>query len=144
MYINIKGRTLVKGDVKAEAIVTRAPLSFTYVNPETGTVIDTTQELYGQVIKDKILVLPALKGSAHQPFSLYHLVQKGIAPKGIIALEADTRLIAAAIYCGICLMDKLEKNPLEVISTGNLVRINADEGIVEVEKQVGGMVANSS
>ena len=134
MKVTIKGRTIVKGDVQAKAIVSKAPLSFTYVKPETGAVIDTTQELYGQIIKDKILVLPTLKGSAHQPFSLYHLVQKGIAPKGIIALEADTRLMAAAIYCDICLMDKLEENPLEAISTGDLVRVNADKGIVEVEK----------
>ena len=36
MNIIIKGRALVKGDVKAEAVVTRMPLSFTYFNAETG------------------------------------------------------------------------------------------------------------
>ena len=124
----------MKGDVQAKAIVSKTPMSFTYIDSQTGAVVDATQDLYGQTIKGKILVLPALKGSAMQPFSLYQLVRSGIAPKGLIALEADTRLIAAAVYCEIPLMDKLEKNPLDAISTGDLVSLNADKGIVEVQK----------
>lgn len=134
MKMTIKGRTIMKGNVQARALVTKTPLSFTYIDPETSKIIDATQELYGQTIRNKILILPTLKGSAMQPFSLYQLVRNGKAPKGLIALEADTRLIAAALFCEIPLMDKLEKNPLEEISTGNLVRVNADRGIVEIQK----------
>ena len=133
MSVSIKGRAITGGDVQAEAIVTGRPVSFTYIDPETGKVVDTTHDLYGQSIKDKILVLPELKGSAMQPFSLFNLVQNGIAPKGLIAVDADTRLIAAAMYCGIPLVDRLEENPLEVISTGDLVRLNASEGVVEIQ-----------
>ena len=133
MSVSIKGRAITGGDVQAEAIVTRSPVSFTYIDPETGEVVDTTHDLYGQSIRDKILVLPELKGSAMQPFSLYQLVQNGIAPRGLIAVDADTRLIAAAMYCGIPLVDRLEKNPLEVINSGSLVRVNANQGVVEVQ-----------
>lgn len=124
----------MKGDVQAEAIVSTHPLSFTYIDPHTGVVADATQELHGQSIKGKILVLPWLKGSAMQPFSLYQLIRDGVAPKGLIAVEADTRLMAAALYCETPLMDNLQKNPLEVIATGDVVRVNADKGIVEVQK----------
>ncbi len=134
MSIIIKGRTIMKGDVRAEAVVTRTPLSFTYIDPDTGNVADTTHELYGQTIKGKILVLPSLKGSAHQPFTLYQLVKSGIAPRGMVAVEADSRLIASAIFCEIPLMDRLEKDPLEAIKTGDLVRINTGGGVVEIEK----------
>ena len=130
----IKGRTIMKGDIQAEAIVSRTPLSFGYVDSTTGTITDKAHYLYGQIIKDKILVLPTLKGSATQELVLAGLVQTGRAPKGIIALEADTRLITAAVFCEIPTMDKLEINPLEAISTGDSVRINADKGIVEVQK----------
>lgn len=129
----IRGRTIMKGDVKAEAIVSTAPLSFAYVD-STGAIRDRTHYLYGQVIKDKILVLPALKGSATQDLALAGLLQTGRAPKGIIALEADGRLLAAAMFCEIPAMDKLEINPLEEIKTGDIVRINANLGIVEVQK----------
>jgi len=33
-------------------------------------------------------------------------------------------------------MDQLEENPLELIKTGDIVRINADKGIVEVQKRI--------
>jgi len=134
MSITLKARTIVKGNVEARAIVAKKAMSFTYVDPETGKVIDTTQELYGETIKDKILVLPVLKGSAMQPYSLYQLLQKGVAPRGLITLEAETRIISAAMLCEIPLMDKLEKNPLEAIRTGDLVRLRADKGVVEVER----------
>ena len=120
----IKGRTIMKGDVQAEAIVAKTPLSFTYID-STGTVMDPGQDLY---------VVPKLKGSNLQELALAALVQDGIAPKGIIVLEVDTRLITAALFSEIPTMDKLETNPLEVISTGDLVRIDADTGIVEVQK----------
>ena len=129
----IKGRTIMKGDVQAEAIVAKTPLSFAYID-DAGAVLDSTQDLYGQVIKDKILVLPTLKGSSMQELALAALVQSGRAPRGIIALEADTRLVTAALFCEIPVMDKLEGNPLEAINTGDLVRINADKGVVEVQK----------
>jgi len=134
MSITIKGRTIMGGNVQAEAVVSKTPLSLTYINPDTGAVDDSTQELNGQIIKGKILVLPALKGSAQQPFSLYQLVQNGVAPQGLIALEADARLMAAAMFCDIPLMDEMQKNPLEVISTGDIVHLNADRGVVEVQK----------
>ena len=129
----IEGRTIMKGNVQAEAIVARTPLSFAYID-QSGAVLDKTQDLYGQIIKDKILVLPALKGSSMQELALAALVRSGRAPKGVIALEADTRLVTAALFCEIPVVDQLEKNPLEVINTGDLVRINADEGIVEIQK----------
>ena len=131
--ITIKGRTIMEGDVQGEAIISKEPLSLGYVD-STGIVSDKGHPLYGQRIGDRILVSPGLKGSATQDVVLAGLVQNGGAPKGIIVLEADARLIAAAIFCEIPVMDKLEKNPLEAISTGDFVRINADEGIVEVEK----------
>ena len=134
MSIKIKGRVITKGDVQAKAIVAKSPISFTYVDPATGIVLDKTHDLYGQSIKDKILVLPGLKGSAMQPFSLCQLVRNGIAPRGLVALDADLRLIVAAMYCEIPLMDKMESNPLETINTGSLVRVNADKGIVEVQR----------
>ena len=32
----------MKGDVQARAIVTKSPMSFTYIDPETGAIIATT------------------------------------------------------------------------------------------------------
>lgn len=129
----MKGRTIVKGNVEAEALVAKIPLSLAYID-HTGAILDSTHELYGQTIKDKILVVSGLKGSSMQELALAALVQRGIAPRGIITLDADTRLITAALFCEIPLMDKLEKNPLEAITTGDFVRMNADKEIVEIQR----------
>lgn len=134
MSITLKGRAVTKGRVQARAIVSSAPLSFTYIDPDTGAVIDSTHELHGQSIKGKILVLPLLKGSAMQPFSLYQLVRSGAAPRGIVAREADERLVASAIYCDIPLIDRLEEDPIEAIATGDVVNVNADKGTVEIKR----------
>jgi predicted aconitase with swiveling domain len=69
-----------------------------------------------------------------QELALAALVQRGIAPRGIITSDADTRLITAALFCEMPLMDKLEKNPLEAITTGDFVRMNADKEIVEIQR----------
>jgi predicted aconitase with swiveling domain len=129
----MKGRTIVKGNVEAEAVVEKIPLSLAYID-HTGAILDSTHELYGQTIKDKILVVSSLKGSSMQELALAALVQRGIAPRGIITSDADTRLITAALFCEIPLMDTLEKNPLEAITTGDFVRMNADKEIVEIQR----------
>ena len=121
--------------MRGEAVVAHEPVSFGYID-ENGRVIDTTHHLCGEIVKDKILVMPTLKGSATQELVLIGLVQKGRAPKGIIAVEADTRLATSALFAEIPAMDKLETNPLEVINTGDIVHLNADKGFIEIKKRI--------
>jgi len=123
----------MKGNVEAEALVSQEPLSLGYID-ENGAIADRMHYLSGEVIKDRILVLPGLKGSAMQELNLVDLLRNRRAPKGIIALEADTRLLTAALFSEIPTMDKLETNPLEVIKTGDIVHMNADKGFVEIKK----------
>ena len=134
MGVIIKGRTIMHGDVEAEALVSKEPLSLGYID-ENGAISDRTHYLHGEMIKDKILIAAGLKGSAYQELNLADLIRNGRAPKGIIVLEADTRLLTAAIFCCLPTMDRLETNPLEAVSTGDLVRLKAGEGLIEVEKR---------
>ena len=125
----------MRGNVEAESLVSKEPLSLSYID-ENGAIADWTHHLNGQVIKNKILVLPALKGSAYQELNAADLVRNGRAPKGIIAIEADTRLLTSALFSEIPTMDKLETNPLEVINTGDIVHLNADKGFIEIKKRI--------
>lgn len=128
---SMKGRVIAAGEAQAEAIVSRMPLSLTYID-STGAVVDHTSDLFGQNIRGKILVLPVLKGSALQEWSLVALKQQGLVPKGIVTVEADTRLVVASVFCEIPTIDKLDQDPLKAIRSGDLVRVNANEGVVEV------------
>ncbi|MCP4754819.1 MAG: DUF126 domain-containing protein [Proteobacteria bacterium] len=130
----IKGRVIMNGDVEAESLVSREPISLSYID-ENGFIVDRTHHLNGQVIKNKILVFPALKGSAYQELNAADLARNGLAPKGMIALDADTRLLTSALFSEIPTMDQLEADPLEAINTGDIVRLNADEGFIEIKKR---------
>lgn len=127
----IKGRIIATGEAEGAAIVCQLPLSLTYVDGD-GVIVDQTSDIFGQNIQGRILVLPGLKGSALQEWSLAALQQQGLVPKGIIAKEADTRMVVASVFCEIPTVDKLDEDPLEAIRTGDLVRINANEGMVEI------------
>jgi len=54
------------------------------------------------------------------------------SPKAIVCIEAEPVLAAAAMVANMPMVDRLDKNPLEVIKTGDWVKVDGDNGIVEV------------
>jgi len=57
------------------------------------------------------------------------------APLAMINVEAEPIIAVGAAMGNIPLVDRLDKNPLEVIATGDHVRIDGDQGIVEITKK---------
>ena len=58
-------------------------------------------------------------------------MKAGNNPAAIICLKAEAILASAAIMAGIPMVDKLDKNPLESIKSGDYVEVDATAGIVE-------------
>ena len=56
----------------------------------------------------------------------------GNVPAAMICVQAEPVVAAAAITANIPMVDKLSKNPLEVIKTGDYVKVDATNGIVEI------------
>ena len=134
--MKIKGKSVTKGMTEGDAIVTRMPISFTGgMDPNSGIIREPNHELEGQSVAGKILVFPAGKGSTTGSWQFYATFKRGNAPKGIINVKAEGVVAVAAIITGTPMMHQLESDPLDCISTGDFVRINADEGYVEVEKK---------
>lgn len=134
--MKIKGKSVTKGMTEGDAIVTRMPISFTGgMDPNSGIIREPNHELEGQSVAGKILVFPAGKGSTTGSWQFYATYKRGNAPKGIINVKAEGVVAVAAIITGTPMMHQLENDPLDCISTGDFVRINADEGYVEVEKK---------
>ena len=129
----LKGHTINRGKAEGEAIVTSTPFSFAgEFDPSTGRISAPTQELFGQSLVDKIFVCPTGKGSSGAPSVSWQAKRDGKAPKAIICVEAEPVIAIAAITADIPMMDKLDRNPLRVIKTGDYIKIDATEGIVEV------------
>jgi len=136
IIIKIKGKSVTGGMAEGDAIVSHMPISFTGgVDPNSGIIREPDHELEGQSVAGKILVFPAGKGSTTGSWQFYATYKRGNAPKGIINVKAEGVVAVSAIITGTPMMHQLEDDPLECISTGDFVRINADEGYVEVEKK---------
>ena len=134
--MKLKGRTVNHGNAEGEAIVARIPFSFLgEIDPSTGKVPSPSHELFGQSLAGKILVCPTGKGSSFNSGVAYLAKKAGNMPKAMIVGEVEPVLAACILTADIPAVDKLDQNPLEVIKTGDYVKVDADRGIVEVIKQ---------
>jgi len=136
MKIILRGRKVIGGVAEGEAVVTKEPVSFLGgVNPDKGTLVERGHEAEGQCITGKIFVFPHGKGSTGGPYIIYAMAKRKTAPVAMINVEAEPIIAVGAAMGNIPLVDRLDKNPLEVITTGDHVRIDGDQGIVEITKK---------
>lgn len=136
MKIVLRGRKVIGGAAEGEAVVTKEPVSFLGgVNPDKGVVVERGHELEGKSITGKIFVFPHGKGSTAGPYIIYAMAKRKTAPVAIINVEAEPIIAVGAAMGNIPLIDRLDENPLEVIATGDYVKIDGDQGIVEIIKR---------
>ena len=128
-----KGRKVSKGVAVGEALVSLEPVSFYGgLDPETGYITEPNHGCFGYCLKDKIFVFPYGKGSTVGSYVIYRMKKLGTAPSAIINRETDAIIATGCVISGIPLMDQLEVDPIDVIKTGSYIRVNADDGIVEI------------
>ena len=127
------GRTVNPGTAEGEALVTKIPFSFLgELDPSTGIIPAPGHELQGQSVVGKVLVCPTGKGSSGGPNIAYMAKKAGNAPSALIFLEVEPIIALGAITADIPAVDRLDKDPLEVIKTGDWVKVDATQGTVEV------------
>lgn len=133
--IVLKGRKVVGGVAEGEALVTRETISgWGGVNPMTGTVIETRHELKGVSFAGKVLVFPGAKGSSGWS-SIFHIARlAGMAPKALIFNEMTAKAALGAVVMRIPSVTDLDRDPLDLIETGDWVKVNGDQGTVEIRK----------
>jgi len=134
--IILHGRKVVGGCAEGEAIVTRQTISgWGGVNPMEGTIIERRHELKGQSFKGKILVFPGAKGSSGWSTTFHTARLAGSAPKAMIFNQMTTKIALGAVVTHAPAITDLDRDPLQVISSGDWVKVDADKGIVEVTKK---------
>jgi predicted aconitase with swiveling domain len=131
----LRGRKVVGGVVEGEALVTRQTISGCGgINPMAGTITETRHELRGVSFKDKILVFPGAKGSSGWS-AVFHMTRlAGTAPKAMLFTEMTTKVALGAVVMRVPSVTDFDQDPLELIETGDWVKVDADRGIVEVRK----------
>ena len=120
------GRSIYKGKVEGEALVTSQAISFFGgVDPDSGVVVERGHELQGETIAGKVLVFPTGKGSTVGSYTLYRLKYNGMAPSAIINAECETITAVGCIISDIPCVDLVE---IEKIETGMRVTVDGDSG----------------
>ncbi len=131
--IILYGRKVVGGCAQGEALVTQQTISgWGGVNPLTGAIIETRHELRGVSFKDRILVFPGAKGSSGWSVVFHTARLAGVAPRAMIFNEMTTKAALGAVVMRVPCVTAFDRDPLELIETGDWVRVDGDNGIVEI------------
>jgi predicted aconitase with swiveling domain len=65
----------------------------------------------------------------------YEAKKGGMAPAAMICQECEPIIALGAIMADIPMVDRLDKDPLVTIKTGDWVRVDGDSGTVEIIRQ---------
>jgi predicted aconitase with swiveling domain len=134
--IVLRGRKVVGGCAEGEALVTKDRISgWGGIDPRSGTVIETRHELRGISFAGKVLVFPGAKGSSGWS-SQFHIARlAGKAPVAMVFNEMTTKIALGAVVAHAPSVTDFDQDPLQVIETGDWVKVDGDKGIVEVTKR---------
>ena len=133
--IVLQGRKVVGGVAEGEALVTRETISgWGGVNPSNGTIIETRHELRGVSFKDKVLVFPGAKGSSGWSAMFHNARLMGTAPKALVFTTMTTKIALGAVVMHTPAVTDFDRDPLDLIETGDWVRVDGDRGVVEILK----------
>ena len=109
-------RVLLAGTAGGDALVLDEPLSmWGGLDPDTGEIIDRRHPQSGTIVTDRILVMPAGRGSSSSSSVLAEAIRAGTAPAAIIMAEPDDivllgALVAEELYgltCPIVVADRV-------------------------------------
>jgi len=130
----LKGRPIVEGKVRGEALVSAMPINFLKgVDVESGRIIEEGHELEGKVITGKILCFPHGQGSTVGSYVIYALAKKGVGPKAIVNEVADPVIVVGAIIGSIPMVDQID---ITKIHSSDIVEVDGKTGTVEVLRRI--------
>ncbi len=135
--IVLHGRKVVGGVAEGEALVTRETISgWGGINPVTGTITEVRHELRGQSFKGKVLVFPGAKGSSGWSTRFHIARLAGAAPLALVFNVMTTKVALGAVVMHAPAVTDLDQDPLEVIESGDWVKVDGDRGVVEITKRL--------
>ena len=130
--IRIYGRCEYPGKVEAEALVSPKPLQgFTNCDAVQGFTTERLHPLFRVSYAGKVLVFPSQRCSGG--FLKYGRGEN--KPAAFIHTESSCLNVLCALEGHVPAMTDFERDPMEVIETGDIVFVNADEGYIEITKK---------
>ncbi|TNC23339.1 DUF126 domain-containing protein [Amycolatopsis alkalitolerans] len=132
--IRLHGRKVVPGIAEGEALVSHETISgWGGIDPAKGVIIERRHELFGVCFTGKILVFPGAKGSSGWSGFFQSTRLMGTAPLAMLFTNITTKAALGAVVTRVPSITGFDRDPVEVISTGDWVRVDADAGVVEIK-----------
>lgn len=131
--IVLRGRSVIDGVAEGEALVTTQAISgFGGLDSATGKITEIRHELRDQSVAGKVLVFPGAKGSSGWASHFQTARLNGVAPIAMIFNIMTTKMALGAVVVRAPAVTDLERDPLEIIATGDWVKVDGTQGIVEI------------
>jgi predicted aconitase with swiveling domain len=136
----IRGKPIISGAARGQALVSAEPLSFWGgYDWRTGEIIDRRHPLSGQCAAGRVLAVPFSRGSSTTTAVLLEAVRAGAAPAAILTTGPDSffglaSIVAEVMYARSIPIVVLRAEDFAALRTGDLLRVEADGAVwVEVE-----------
>ena len=127
----IKFKGILPGKAVGEALVLRDPVGFQGEINEEGTIVAAGHPYAGKSVSNKILIYPEAKGSSGGCMMLRLLAKRGKKPAAIVnTRHLDPNLVEGAILADVPMLCYPERDPYEIISTGDRIEVDGDKGIL--------------
>jgi predicted aconitase with swiveling domain len=134
MTLILRGRKVVPGVAEGEALVSHETISgWGGIDPSKGVIIEPRHELHGVSFAGKVLVFPGAKGSSGWSGFFQTTRLNGCAPLAMVFNAMTTKVALGAVVTRVPTITALDQDPTEVIKTGDWVRVDADNGLVEIK-----------
>jgi len=133
----LKGRGLMKGSAKGEALVSQKAFTFAHgVDPSNGNVTDIRSDIRGSNVKGKVLFYPFGKGSTTASAWFLETVRMGNHPLAIVTEGVDLSAVIGSVMAKLIygkeipVVSGVERSRYGEIASGEAVLVNADSGEV--------------
>ena len=134
----IPAKAIIKGQVEAEILFSRKPISFIGgVDPQTGVIRDPLNDCLGKSIADKIYIFPFGKGSSGAGLVLLELARVGKAPVALVNLRTDSVLMTGPLICRefyqkLIPVVNVDEAGMDQLAAAGRVKIDTESGSITV------------
>lgn len=119
-------------DVEGEIVLSRDTFSIRYdMDRVTGMISRKGHALEGQSLAGKIVYFPAVQGGVAAGWAFLALVERGVAPAGVIFGRTNPVMIQGLVLARIPVMHQVTPDPFTVLRTGDRIRLAPARGVVE-------------
>ncbi len=119
--------------VTGTALVAKDNFSARYdLDRKAGTFSRPSHALAGQSYHGRILVLDQAKGGVATAWMLHEMKVRGVVPLALVFNRVNPILAQGAALAGMTMVDRFDGDVTDLIRTGDMLRIDPAEGVVEI------------